>query len=131
MNANDLTWKTPTSWGHFALSGSNGMLKYTKMCWTSNVVEHDLRDGKGRAIGNYAHIETHRALLGAANTTHTLDTTVRFYVCTHATRDGKSFGAIPRGTMCDSFEAAKALAAKKVAAVREEFVMRDVHDQWR
>ncbi len=78
--------------------------------WRSNTVEHGLKDGKGRSIGNYAVIE---AATWLSNTS--------YVVRTSATRDGHTFGAIANGTECKSLDDAKALAEKKIAAAGKRF----------
>lgn len=75
--------------------------------WQSNIVEHGLKDSKDRAIGGRVVIES----LAAGD----------FIVETYVTRDGKGFGAIPRGTKAPTFEAAKVLAVKKLQEQAKRF----------
>jgi hypothetical protein len=93
--------------------------------WVSNIVEHGLKDGKGRSIGNYACIHTRdsRAEKVPGQWQYKIvPCELYYYVTTQATRDGKGFGAIvTNGTEAATLDAAKALAAKKIAAAGKRF----------
>ena len=136
----NLTW-TSKSWTDCRMSGfgANGKRIADTTCprtrWVSNVVEHGLKDGKGRAIGNYAVIDAFQLLVQAmkggrmqsveiegTNGLCQLETERTFFVTTQATRDGKMFGAISvGGTRCKTLEEAQTIAAKKIAAAGKRF----------
>lgn len=101
---------------------------------TSQNVDYGVRDSKGRAIGGYAEIvpsaewvdgteplPNHHRADGRPVMRKVPSGRVLFHVRTNATRDGKPFGAIPRSTIVDSMDAAKALAEKKIEAAKARF----------
>lgn len=91
--------------------------------WSSQSFDYGVRDNKGRVIGGRVSIRKRFACKRDADgkivfgeDRHAVEDLDRpfFEVCHHALRDGRGFGAIPRGTNCATLEAAKVLAAKKV-----------------
>jgi hypothetical protein len=113
-----LTWKTP----HTATHNDP---KYDETTWVSAVIEHGLKDNKGRAIGGYAVIQCRpKTIRTTENGAHryTLAPEATYFVRTQATRDGDSFGAgWNRPTECKSLDEAQALAAKKIDAAGKRF----------
>lgn len=97
-------------------------LRHERIYYTCKTVEHGLKDNKGRTIGSYAEIEARPRPIIVDKRCVGLESKLTYSVMTQATRDGKMFGAIAtRGTLCDSLEAAQALAAKKIAAAGKRF----------
>lgn len=126
MKTTDLTWNEPTI--HEGCRYIYGVpdaeaLLHTETVWVCKVVDHDLKDGKGRTIGNYARIEARqKRARDAAGKTLGLEAHETYFVSTQATRNGHSFGAsCSKGTECFSLDEAKALAAKKIAAAGRRF----------
>jgi hypothetical protein len=96
-----------------------------EVSYQSNVVEHGVKDNKGRAIGNYACIRestTRYEEVEGQWQRRAFTVPVYYRVTTQATRDGKTFGAISTGyTEAATLEEAQAIAAKKVAAAGRRF----------
>jgi hypothetical protein len=76
--------------------------------WRTDNVDHGLVDEKGRKIGGRA-------------TVYVSSIDGNFYAYAHATRDGQSFGAIPRATKCASLEQAQRFAISKLNSQRARY----------
>ncbi len=101
----------------------------------SQVIDYEVKDNKGRAIGGFAVIEVqdewvegtvpvprcHPKPDGTPYMEKVRSGRRHFHVATYATRDGHQFGAIPRGTFVSTLEAAKELAEKKVVEAARRF----------
>lgn len=77
-----------------------------RQSWRSNVVDHGLKDAKGRAIGGL--VEAYEWTDG-------------FRVYVRATRDGEVFGAIPRSFDCKTLEDAARLSVSKLLEQRTRY----------
>lgn len=87
--------------------------EYQPDYWKSDVVDHGLRDGKGRSIGGFAKI--------SPRWTGAEERLPGFVLGIYATRDGKKFGAIPPYTIVPSVEAGQVLAEKKLVEQHRRF----------
>jgi len=116
-----MIWKSRT-FDQVANYGSADPIIRPVTAWVSDVVEHGLRDDRGRAIGNFARIESFQKLIRRDDGVWALATEVSYFVTTQATRDGKMFGASSvQHTECGTLEEAQALAAKKITAAGKRF----------
>lgn len=100
-----------TPWTPFGVSREGAAeTPFTRTYHQSNVVDHGVKDAKGRAIGGYVLIEHY--------------VPDDYGVEVQSTRDGKKFGAINvRGRMhVKTLEEAKALAVTKLAEQAKRFV---------
>ena len=101
-SASGLHWRDPRAWSNESGHGST---------WQCETVDYGLADARGRSIGGYATID-HGSNFRNKDA---------FYLSVRATRDGQSFGALPRPTEYKTLELAKAGAAKKIAEAQKRY----------
>jgi hypothetical protein len=89
--------------------------------WWSNTVDHGIRDEKGRAVGGYAGIHFLRPPPPDSMWQYGAGREGKYELEVYAARDGKKYGAIPRGTVYDTLEEAQAAAAAKLAKQRAAY----------
>jgi hypothetical protein len=111
----ELTWTTET-YKHRATYATG--VEYEELVSYSNTVDHGIVDTKGRAIGGYASIRSNPVNEKGKHVAYSDEplpiVKVEYDLEIRATRNDKTFGAIPRRTTYDTLEAAQAAAVGKL-----------------